>query len=138
MAPKKNLNQRNEINPDLSWAAGFFDGEGWIGTVSRWMQSCDRIRLRLAIAQTDRQDLDRIQKAICFGSVRGPYNQKGMLKNPQWKFEIGTQLEIIKAFNLLAPFLYPVKYNQGSIAIEKWVNDQSNKKKPGRKKKNVG
>jgi hypothetical protein len=73
---------------ELAWAAGFFDGEGCI-THRR-----DRawISIAMSVSQSDRQPLDRFQRAVGgIGVVRGPYRQKASHHKPYWVWSTDNQ-----------------------------------------------
>lgn len=52
---------------ELSWAAGFFDGEGCFSYSEAAIYSC------VSIGQSDRKPLDRFKQAVGVGKVNGPY-----------------------------------------------------------------
>lgn len=58
---------------ELSWAAGFFDGEGTVLWRGR-----KRLELAMTISQSDLRPLLRFHRAIGhIGTLRGPYKPKG-------------------------------------------------------------
>lgn len=61
---------------ELAWAAGFYEGEGSIGSYSQSIKS-KRSRLVLTVDQVYREPLDRFHSAVVHGTVRGPYARKG-------------------------------------------------------------
>lgn len=48
---------------ERAWAAGFFDGEGWVG-VSRDKRPGRRLGLQLSIEQVDPRPLERFKNAV--------------------------------------------------------------------------
>lgn len=68
---------------ELSWAAGFFDGEGSTGSYSYRYQR--RPRLQINVSQNHRAVLDRFHDAVGVGSVTGPHKQNS--GNPRWQFQ---------------------------------------------------
>jgi hypothetical protein len=56
---------------DLAWAAGFFDGEGWIRTDPK--KGGGHARAEMGINQCCIEPLTRFQGIIGFGNINGPY-----------------------------------------------------------------
>ena len=52
---------------ELAWAAGFFDGEGCFCFSEAGQYVC------VSITQTEREPLDRFERAVGLGKVNGPY-----------------------------------------------------------------
>jgi hypothetical protein len=67
---------------ELAWAAGFFDGEGSSGCYVR--AETGRCYLRVALAQVEREPLDRFVAALGEGRVRGPYPARGRRQPNHW------------------------------------------------------
>jgi hypothetical protein len=65
----------NPNREELAWAAGFFDGEGCFSFSPAGRYVC------VSIGQTEREPLDRFQRAVQLGNVLGPYD---MRKNDRW------------------------------------------------------
>lgn len=59
---------------ELSWAAGFFDGEGTISQTTA--RATTKRYLIMRVAQCDRRPLDRFAKVAGLGNVNGPYQHK--------------------------------------------------------------
>lgn len=101
----------------LAWAAGVFDGEGHVGrTASR-----NRIYLDISQASTTGvpQMLTRIQNAVGFGHVRGPYQVPG--RKPIYRYEI-ARVEHIQAFAaMLWPWLGDVKREDFRRVLSEWA-----------------
>lgn len=100
---------------ELAWAAGFFDGEGYIGCVkhSRY-KGMTYMRLSCTIAQIDRRVLDRFQAAVGVGIVRGPYTNG---KTTSFQYSTGSTKAIWQVWTLLKPYLSPVKSEQFEAAL---------------------
>lgn len=96
---------------ELAWAAGFFDGEGYIGCKADGS-------VRLSIDQIHKTPLERFQKAVELGSIIGPNPPSGIGKNWQYDFELNCQ-KAITAFRLIEPYLCEIKLEQGLDAIIK-------------------
>jgi hypothetical protein len=106
---------------EIAWAAGFFDGEGWIGAQpkdpsSRW------VRLSMTVVHTGPEDrppaaLERFQAAV--GGVghiygRGPSDRLG--DKPIWSWSCEKLPDVRDIVALLLPFL-TVKVDQVATAI---------------------
>lgn len=59
-----------ELNTQLAWVAGFFEGEGNFGpNKKKGRYLCPVVQ----IAQVGREPLDYVQKVMGLGKVKGPY-----------------------------------------------------------------
>jgi len=60
---------------ELAWAAGFFDGEGYVGHMNHLDKRDGRLYSspKLSVGQVRREPLNRFALAVGVGSVRGPY-----------------------------------------------------------------
>ena len=94
---------------ELAWAAGFFDGEGCFGAYLK--RKGGRTYGRISIAQCDPQVLERFQKAIGYGVIKGPTQQRENW-SPRWDFIINSQSEVREVCAKLRPHLSPVKVAQ--------------------------
>lgn len=76
--------KRLEIDrEELAWAAGFFDGEGCFCFSEAGQYVC------VSITQTERDPLDRFERAVGLGKVNGPYGQHSQdrwSRKPQYVF----------------------------------------------------
>jgi len=98
---------------ELAWAAGLFDGEGWIGNHRR---STGRLQVRLVIPQIDRRVLDRFAAAVRIGKVFGPYDAKNRV-HKQFRYVV-THLPMVQAvIGQIWKFLAPVKREQAAAAL---------------------
>jgi hypothetical protein len=64
------------VNIELAWAAGFFDGEGWVTTSygSRNGRRRTKPSLSVGVGQSGSPALlERFREAVGAGSVNGPY-----------------------------------------------------------------
>lgn len=97
---------------ELAWAAGFFDGEGYIG--------CKKDgTVRLSIDQINKAPLNRFQKAVGgLGTVTGPHPPSGLGKRWQYDYEVANG-RAIQVFKLIEPYLCEIKVEQGTDAIIK-------------------
>jgi hypothetical protein len=99
---------------ERAWAAGFFDGEGWIG-YNTYARSSE---LRLAVFQVDRFVLDRFRAAVGVGTVFGPYPQKG--GQPGFSYRAGGPLAQ-QVVVCLWSYLSPIKRAQAGVALKAWA-----------------
>jgi hypothetical protein len=101
---------------ELAWAAGLFDGEGYVGVYRdpRRQHGC---RLDISIFQIDRQVLDRFHQAVGgIGTVRGPYQNAGRaLRYFTWRVYSFEKVQAVIA--MLWAFLSPVKREQARTAL---------------------
>ncbi len=115
---------------DLAWAAGFFDGEGYIGTSARgpW------IKIQVTIAQIDRVVLDRFMAIMGHGSVTGPRSvtnrpkQKPIYTYYAYGFEQCQHMTC-----LLWQYLSPIKRRQCVQALQAFVAYRAGRRKYERK-----
>lgn len=104
---------------DLAWAAGFFDGEGWVMVTRK--RSGDRMRfgLQVAVGQTSLEPLEKFQ--VWFGGrihrlVDRPRS------HPVWQWRVGSWMARAVLQQLL-PFLV-VKRAEAETAIrfQDWMD----------------
>lgn len=106
------------MNPliDLSWCAGFFDGEGCI---SRRKSG----RYRLVVQQNVRLPLEVLERMFG-GSLYGPYTRQrsrngvGEWSNPYWVWRLNRQEEVLFALESMYPYLR-VKGGEAEVAIDR-------------------
>jgi len=105
---------------EIAWAAGFFDGDGWIGiyrpkrAVKYPSQALPH--LQLTFTQADRQVLDRFRNAVGVGKVYGPYGPYKQPRSPMWVYRAEwLQAQAVAA--MLWKFLSPVKRRQTAEAL---------------------
>lgn len=105
-------------NPELAWAAGFFDGEGSFGV--------DRKRpyryLTASLSQTDPRPLCRFVAAVGMGNVTGPTRETSRLSRKcKWRVQFSGTKAVAVA-TALTPHLSPPKLEQLAKAWKE-VND---------------
>lgn len=116
---------------ELAWAAGFFDGEGYIGIAHQHWEGRCRLQAHAHVSQTDRRPLNRFKRAVGFGKIRErPDIQK---KHPnwrrQWRWDISSIAEVKKLVQLLRPFLSAPKREQARKALQKWRGRENFRKR---------
>lgn len=101
---------------ELAWAAGFFDGEGWVGATTRGAKTGPKRYLQLGITQIDPYVLERFRSAVGgLGSVTGPYAQKGRWR-PRYHYQLGSRAGVTSVMLQLEPFLSEIKRLQWETA----------------------
>jgi len=107
---------------ELAWAAGFFDGEGSIG-------SYDPQSLRLSVSQKQPELLNRFRDTMWgMGIVVGPYYTQH--SNGIYQYQLNGFAKVQQAVALLWPYLGPYKKEQSSKAIAKYLDQWRSTKKP--------
>lgn len=101
---------------ELAWAAGFFDGEGYVGYTFRWNGKRRCRRIDVQISQIDPEVLSRFRDAVGVGKVYGPYAAKGR-KNPMYKYGAAKIDDVMLVLERLRPFLSSIKTKQAEEAI---------------------
>ena len=101
---------------ELAWAAGFFDGEGWVGVSNNYK---DRCYLRLAIGQTQLQPLQRFQKAIGGLGRLGRSVNTSCKHGSWWKVNVSSFEHVQAVGAMLWPFLCEPKRVQFAEALSK-------------------
>lgn len=98
---------------ELAWAAGVFDGEGWVGTC----KSYALIVPRLAVEQKDRRLLDRFKTIVGCGRI---HFDKGRptKRSPMYSFQASSMNRVQAIIAALWEFLGPVKREQARKALE--------------------
>jgi hypothetical protein len=87
------------FDPEVSWAAGFFEGEGTI------TESSGRLVVRLN--NTDPEPVYRFAGIVGFGEVYGPYQyagRDGFRRKPFW-VSLAEEYEALEVLELLWPWL---------------------------------
>lgn len=93
----------------IAWAAGFWDGEGYTGF--------NRKRIVAQVVQTNKDVLERFQKAVGFGKIYGPYRQSRPNHKDYWQLHFDGDNEVENLFQLLSPYLSQPKTEQFTSAI---------------------
>ena len=70
---------------ELIWAAGFWDGEGYMGVAHQHWKGKLRKQAHAHLSQVDVRPLRRFHKAIGFGKVRArTHSKEWLMKHPNW------------------------------------------------------
>ena len=105
---------------EIIWAAGFFDGEGnvHVGTITE--NGHQYKILRVQVGQTDKQVLNRFQKALFgLGKIYGPYKSNHSNGSLHWQFRSAKFEHSQAIIAALYSFLSPVKQQQAITALRK-------------------
>lgn len=88
------------FDPEIAWAAGFFEGEGTI-------TQCNG-RLVTRVKNTDEEPIYHFASIIRFGEVYGPYHHPGQAdgckRKPYWVWH-AEEYEALEVLELLWPWL---------------------------------
>lgn len=106
---------------ELAWAAGFIDGEGWIGAPKGTKSRCLGV-LQLNVSQVDPFVLYRLNTALGSGKVSGPYKKGGRNNQPNYQFNICNFEHTQQAIASLWNWLSPVKKAQAKQALKDLEN----------------
>lgn len=116
-------------DPDIAWAAGFFDGEGTItishGTRRGWRNGTTNL---LAIKQATvageiPEVLQRFHRIVGAGRIGGPYSQRSTSasynpnQRPTFMWYVSSRAEVRAVLGLLLPELTGVKRSQAEASL---------------------
>jgi hypothetical protein len=96
----------------LSWAAGFFDGEGSFSL----HKVADRRYFKASVTQNDRGVLDRFVIATGLGKVLGPYQYRERPDKTFFTYEANGE-DAKRVFGILYPHLSEIKVAQATRAL---------------------
>ena len=114
---------------EFAWAAGFFDGEGYICARRGERRKSDPSRITytqiiLDIAQKDRRVLDRFAQIMGVGRVYGPYRNGlagGNATRCAFRYMLTKSSHVQDVVAKMRPWLSPVKIKQCDEAINFWL-----------------
>lgn len=125
---------------DYAWAAGFFDGEGYVhakrGKRKSDPQRFTYTQIILDIAQKERELLDRFASIVGVGKVYGPYRNGASGHNAShsaYRFMVCKYTHVRRVYSYIAPWLGAKRRRQFQEAFEFWENKE--RMKPGKKVK---
>lgn len=103
----------------LAWVGGFYTGEG---CVSAFTSPSHRGKpaLTIQINQVEREPLERVQKLLGLGIIRGPYSKKRPNQRDQYHFVVTGFIKVQAVLAVLWPYLSPVKQEQARAALKKY------------------
>ncbi len=101
---------------ERAWAAGFFDGEGWVKAVKSRATSRPFAQINQSSATGVPEVLLRFRNTVAVGRVTGPYvNRHGNL--PLYRWTASSRRDVLASYERLAPWLGLVKTVQFSAAL---------------------
>src|SRR6266536_5493067 len=97
---------------ELAWAAGFWDGEGsaWLSHPEGRTTAQPYARINQASPSGTPEVLVRFQRALGFGSLRGPELGEG--SEPIYRWVVSSRVDVQQLLTALAPWLGAVKRHQ--------------------------
>lgn len=95
---------------ELAWAAGLFDGEGWVGPINK------RREIGIRVGQVDRRVLDRFAAAVGVGTIYGPYRLKRSVQSI-YVYHAGGFHRTQAVMAMLWRWLSPVKRQQYAASV---------------------
>jgi hypothetical protein len=98
---------------ELAWAAGLFEGEGYIGNYSQGGYLGRKAR----VTNTDLEVLQKFQLAIGFGQIYGPRKQTATERKPIWSWEVGRQEHIQALVAMLWFWLGSRRREQAKVVL---------------------
>jgi hypothetical protein len=110
------------------WAAGFLEGEGYIGFKYSLNKQYNKQypRLVLSISQVHREPLDAFKNIFNKGTVRGPYGPYHTTKQSYYQYQISGDgaVEIIEK---MLPYLFQkgIQAQEAVRKYRKYLNDKT-------------
>lgn len=106
----------------LAWAAGFYDGEGYMGLVPN-RQRPDTASLRISVVQAELPALERFRDSVGgLGTIgKRPPPAKPHHKQ-QWMWYVSKHETAQAIIAMLWPFLHTTKRAQAKAALMAWRN----------------
>jgi len=101
---------------ELAWAAGFFDGDGWVALVRFGRRSKRRPMARINQgSESGVPDvLVRFRDAVGVGRIRGPKIEAG--RQPLYSWVASSRADVVRAGTLIGPWLSAAKRAQFTSA----------------------
>lgn len=92
---KEQPNDCQETQKSIAWAAGLFEGEGYVGLTRR--------QCNISISSTDLDVLEKFHKVVGVGSVFQCKQVEG--HKTFWRWKAGTRAAVAHLFELFSPYL---------------------------------
>ena len=107
-------------NHDVAWAAGFFEGEGYVAFNYCFNKQVNKSypRFLITIAQVHREPLDKFREIFNTGTVRGPYGPYKDNKQAFYSFQVSGE-EAKRVVELMMPLLFH-KGEQARAALSEY------------------
>lgn len=112
---------------NIAWAAGLFEGEGWIGfkqPASATSLAKGGPHLEMRLGMTDEDVVRRFAEVASVGSVYGPYRKfapDGHEIKTSWSF-ISSGKEAYALIIALLPWLHSRRQEQAMTAVRSWLD----------------
>lgn len=102
---------------ELAWAAGLFDGEGYVGCNKHTKKKYRHLRIN--VGQTDTEVLCRFSDAVGLGRINGPTKARPghFGKKEMWTLSINGYEEVQAAVAMLWRWLSGPKRRQATLAL---------------------
>ncbi len=112
----------------VEWAAGFFEGEGYVGFTHQIHKKYERDypKFVVSIAQVCRKPLDEFEKIFGLGTVRGPYGPYSTTRQAHYQYLVSGEKAKVIILQLL-PYLFK-KGDQALAALYKYEEHKDAKR----------
>ena len=107
--------ERMDDRTEQAWAAGFFDAEGWAAAVKSRRGTRPVAQINQADASGVPEVLARFQAAVGVGRIGGPQRAPG--KRDLYRWVASSRGDVVRAFEMLSPWLGAVKTTQFADAV---------------------
>jgi hypothetical protein len=128
--PRSATNGDNQLNQDLAWAVGLYEGEGTACTTKTAKQNSGRVIV--ALGMCDREPVERFHQIIGLGRVEVQY-QGHSYRKVQYRWTVTRSDEVIQVLSMLidSGYLSPRRLEQAQEVLERarQVRPTRNKKK---------
>jgi len=101
----------------LAWCAGVFDGEGYVG-LKAGSKGSSKKYFGCCVTQKDPRLLRKFRRIVRMGTITGP-NGAGC-----HNWQLYNSGDILRLFEMLWPYLGPVKRNQFTQALKGWFKQK--------------
>jgi hypothetical protein len=98
------------MREDIAWAAGLFEGEGCCYLRKRNDRQGRYVRME--VAMTDRDVIERFAQAVGFGKVDGPWGPYGRGTLPVFRWTVAGFERVQAAAAMVWPWLSPRRREQ--------------------------
>jgi hypothetical protein len=106
---------------EIAYASGLFEGEGSVGYYcypSRRHKG-GKHQFSAKVEMTDLEPLQRFRDAVGMGTIIGPYKHAAGTK-VHWSWRTGRSDDVLRLFDLMAPYLSPRRIAQFEKAAAGW------------------
>lgn len=123
-----------DLQTELAWAAGFFDGEGSVyvrltkrhkgGTTGKYYPITT---VDIQVSQSDKRPLIRFLKVIDIGRIVGPYQPTNPKAKLYWRWQTSGRPSVHKTLSLMWPYLSEPKKEQARRCWATLLKKKTNK-----------